>query len=138
MEDFVLDCSVTVAWCFADESTRTTDDLLESFSSERRAYTPAIWPFEVTNVLLVGERRERISPKDSSRFLTLLWTLPIYPDLDVTPSTLQRIIDIGRNHQISAYDASYMELALRRGLSMATLDNKMKTVAEQLNIPCLL
>ena len=138
MDDFVLDCSATMAWFFADEANTATNDLLESLSAERRAYTPAVWSLEVTNVLLVGERRKRISPRDASRFLTILWTLPIFPDLDLAPSILERILNIGRNQQISAYDASYMELALRRGLPIATLDSRLKGVAEQLDIPCLL
>ncbi len=138
MREFVLDCSATMAWCFADESSRATNDLLDSLSADGRAYTPTVWSLEVTNVLLVSERRERISARDSSRFLILLWTLPIFPDLEMTPPILQRILDIARNQQISAYDASYLELALRRGLALATLDNKLKILAEKLDIPCLL
>ena len=61
MNEFVLDCSATMAWCFSDEATRETEDLLDSLTSNRRAYAPSFWPLEVTNVLLVGERRDRIS-----------------------------------------------------------------------------
>lgn len=57
MDAFVLDCSATIAWCFTDESTPKTEDLLDSLTSDRFAYTPSLWPLEVTNVLLVGERR---------------------------------------------------------------------------------
>ena len=64
MGEFVLDCSATMAWCFPDEATRETEDLLDSLANDNRAYAPSIWPLEVTNVLLVGERRNRISKID--------------------------------------------------------------------------
>ena len=138
MEEFVLDCSATMAWCFSDEATRETEDLLDSLPSDRRGYAPSVWPLEVTNVLLVAERRDRISQRDAIRFLTLLWTLPITIDPEMTPLIVQSIFNLGRVHQVSAYDAAYLELALRKGLAIATLDNKLKKVAEGLEIPCLL
>lgn len=138
MEEFVLDCSVTMAWCFADEATRETEELLDSLVSERRAHTPSIWPFEVANVLLVGERRDRINQRDASRFLTRLWALPITIEPEITLPIAQSIINLGRVHQISAYDAAYLELALRNGLPFATLDNTLKKIAESLEIDCLL
>ena len=61
MVAFVLDCSATMAWCFADEATRRTDELLDSLTGDQRAYAPSIWPLEVINVLLVSERRNRIT-----------------------------------------------------------------------------
>jgi len=137
MEHFVLDCSVTMAWCFHDEATSQTDDLLDAMTSARRVYAPVIWPLEVINVLLVAERRNRISRSDASRFLSLLWTLPITIDLDLSPSILKHIFDIGSDEQLSAYDAAYLEVAMRKGVALATLDARMKAVAGQLKIPCL-
>ena len=138
MDEFVLDCSATMAWCFSDEASQKTQKLLDSLTLNRRAYAPSVWSLEVTNVLLIGERRNRISQRDAARFLTLLWTLPIHIDTAITQTTVQRILDLGRNHQISAYDAAYLELALRKAVPLATLDNKLRTVAGQLNIPCFL
>lgn len=138
MEEFVLDCSATMAWCFADEATRETEDLLDSLASDRRGHTPSIWLFEVINVLLVGERRDRINQRDATQFLTRLWALPITIDPEMTTLIVQSIINLGRVHQISAYDAAYLELALRNGLPFATLDKRLKKIAEGLEIRCLL
>jgi predicted nucleic acid-binding protein len=138
MDAFVLDCSTTMAWCFADEATHQTNDLLDSLMGDRRAYAPSIWPLEVTNVLLVGEQRDRISRKDANRFMTLLWDLPVTIDHEMTPSIIQRILDLGRRHKISSYDSSYLELAQRKGLAIAILDKKLKKVARGLDVPCLL
>jgi hypothetical protein len=77
MEEFVLDCSATMAWCFSDEATHETQELLDSLAHNRLAHAPTIWVLEVTNVLLIGERRNRISQRDAARFPTLLWPLPI-------------------------------------------------------------
>jgi predicted nucleic acid-binding protein len=138
MDAFVLDCSATMAWCFADEATLKTDNLLDSLTNDRRAYAPSIWPLEVANVLLVAERRDRITRKDAARFMTLLWNLPITVDQEMTPSIIQTILNLGRSHQISSYDAAYLELALRRGIAIATLDNRLKKIVKVLDIPCLL
>jgi predicted nucleic acid-binding protein len=138
MEEFVLDCSVTMAWCFADEATRATEELLDSLAIDRRAHTPSIWLLEVTNVLLVSERRNRINQRDATQFLNRLWALPITIDQEMTPLIAQSIINLGRAHQTSAYDAAYLELALRNRLPFATLDNRLKKIAKGLEISCLL
>jgi predicted nucleic acid-binding protein len=138
MDAFVLDCSVTMAWCFVDEATRKTDDLLDSLAGARRAYTPPIWPLEVANVLLVSERKDRISQEDAARFMALLWELPVTIDQEMTPLSIQSIFKLGRTHQISSYDAAYLELALRRDLAIATLDRRLKKVAKSLDVPSLL
>ena len=138
MDAFVLDCSATMAWCFADEATRKTDKLLDSLTGDQRAYAPSIWPLEMTNVLLVSERRNRITIEDAARFMTLLWNLPLTVDQEMTPPIIQSILKFGSTHQISSYDAAYLELALRRGLAIATLDKRLKKVAKSLGVPCLL
>jgi predicted nucleic acid-binding protein len=138
MEEFVLDCSVTMAWCFGDDATIKTDRLLASLASSRRAHVPAVWSLEVSNVLLVAERRKRISRKDSSSFLKSLESLPIISESEVSTFSLQSIHNLGRTHRISAYDASYLELALRKSIPLASLDRKLKAVAKALRIRSLL
>ena len=136
MEEFVLDCSVAMAWCFSDEANEKTQALLDSLAHESCGYVPSIWLLEVSNVLLIGERKKRISQEDATRFFTLLWSLPINIDTAITQASIHRILEIGRNHQMSAYDASYLELALRRAAPIATLDRKMRSVAKKLRISC--
>jgi predicted nucleic acid-binding protein len=86
----------------------------------------------------VSERKARISQKDAARFLVLLWELPVTIDQEMTPLIIQSILKLGRTHQISSYDAAYLELALRRDLAMATLDKRLKKVAKSLGVPSLL
>ncbi len=121
MKPFVLDCSVAMAWCFEDEAAGYADRVLKKLAT-REAVVPAIWPLEVANVLLVGERRKRLTKADSSRFLELLQGLPIAIDLQAASRAFGDIMSVARSLTISAYDASYVELAMRVGLHLATLD----------------
>lgn len=131
---FVVDTSVTMAWCFEDEATSSTDELLDRLRDEE-AHVPEVWRLEVTNVLLVAERRGRISEGQSRRFITLLERLPIR----VTPSagSLTEALDVGRRHQLSAYDASYLELAERLGSPLATLDRRLTDACHAAGVPLL-
>ena len=137
MEDFVLDCSVTMTWCFNDEATEKTLSLLESLADNRTAYTPGIWTLEVANVLLVAERKKRIRVSDSNRFLSLLKSLPVETESSISLSNIDHITSIGRNYQLSSYDSAYLELAWRKEIPLATLDSKLESAAKRLNIPCI-
>ena len=79
MSQFVLDCSVSLSWCFADEVNDYADSVLNSLQT-CNALVPNLWAFEAANVLLVAERRNRITPAQSIRAITLLQALPIYMD----------------------------------------------------------
>ena len=127
-DGFVLDCSVTMAWCFDDEATPYTDGVRDSLA-EMRAVVPALWPLEVANATIVGERRKRLDEARSRRFLTLLEALPIVLDEETGKRAFADTIHLARTHQLSAYDAAYLELAIRRGLPLACLDGKLKAAA---------
>ena len=130
MADFILDTSVTMSWCFSDEANPYADAVLDSLS-EQVALAPAIWPLEVSNVLLVAERRERIHHQDSKRFLKLLSVLPI----NIENLTEQRIFDavlmLAREQNLSSYDAAYLDLALQNNLEIGTLDQALREAAEK-------
>ena len=128
MKPFVLDCSVAMAWCFEDEAAGYADRVLKKFTT-REAVVPAIWPLEVANVLLVGERRKRLTKADNSRFLELLQGLPITIDVQATSRAFGDIMSVARSLTISAYDAAYVELAMREGLQLATLDDSLNKAA---------
>ena len=130
MKPFVLDCSVTMAWCFEDEAAGYADRVLKKLA-KREAVVPAIWPLEVANVLLVGERRKRLTKADSSRFLKLLQGLPITIDVQATSRAFGDIISVARSLTISAYDAAYVELAMREGLQLATRDDSLHKAASK-------
>ncbi|MDG3008395.1 type II toxin-antitoxin system VapC family toxin [Paludisphaera mucosa] len=132
-DEFVLDNSVVMAWGFDDEADPYADNLLGLIPSAR-AYVPSLWPLEVANVLLVGERRQRITAADTSRFLSLLGTFPITVDDETTAHAWGETLSLARAQKLSAYDAAYLELAMRRGLPLATLDAKLKATAAAVGV----
>jgi predicted nucleic acid-binding protein len=131
---FVIDTSIAMAWCFEDEATEATDAVLDRLRDEEAA-VPAIWPLEVANVLLVAERRGRLSEAQVSRFLELLTQLPI--EVDDAPRDLAGIVAAGRRHDLTSYDASYLVLAERLGASLATLDQRLAKAAERAGVKLL-
>lgn len=132
---FVLDASVTMKWCFPEETTALSEALLERLRVEG-ARVPSVWPLEVTNTLLLGERQNRLSPADVATFVRLVQTLPI--DIDAPSGlgpALGGIRALGKEQGLASYDASYVELALREGLPLATDDGPMRAAAVRLGVP---
>jgi predicted nucleic acid-binding protein len=122
----VLDASVAVAWCFPDESTEYAERVLDLLASGSGALVPAIWPFEVANALLVGERRKRVTLAQVTALLQRLTELPIMVDPIQVSGPFGRILSLARQQQLSEYDAAYLELALREGQPLATLDHGLR------------
>jgi predicted nucleic acid-binding protein len=122
-----------MAWCFEDEASPYADHILAQFPTQE-ALVPSLWPLEVANVLLVGERRKRLTAADTMRFLTLLSTLPITIDEETSYRALNQTLALAREQAISAYDAAYLELAMREGVPFATLDAKLQNAAISLGI----
>lgn len=137
MTRFVLDASVALSWCFADEADAISDGVLRSLQTGSAA-VPAIWPLEVGNVLLAAERRKRLSPADSSRFVGLLHSLPIEVDAFTAARGLREVLAVARQYQMTSYDAAYLELALRHGLPLATRDKRLATTAKSAGIELLI
>jgi predicted nucleic acid-binding protein len=117
-----------MAWCFDDEASAYTDGVRDSLA-DMRAVAPAIWPHEAANATIVGERRGRLDEARSRRFFVLLAALPIILDQETGNRAFGDIVQLARTYQLSAYDAAYLELAIRRGLPLACLDGKLKTAA---------
>ena len=128
MSACILDCSAAVSWIFHDEGDAASDALLDRVA-EGGATVPALWPFEIANVLLVAERRKRFTAADRAQALAFLDGLPIRVD----PQSLERAwvetINLAQAHRLTAYDASYLELALRHGLPLASRDNALRSAA---------
>lgn len=133
---FVIDNSIVMAWAFEDEVNAYADAVLEKLSTDT-ALAPSIWPLEVVNVLLVAERRKRLKQADSVRFVTLLSQLPIFVEREWPDNQMEELLAVGRANNLSSYDASYLSLAMRMGLPLATLDQKLLEVAQQLEIGLL-
>jgi predicted nucleic acid-binding protein len=130
----VLDASVAVAWCFEDENTHFTEGLLDLLSAGTEVLTPAIWPFEVANALLVAERRKRITVAQVTALLRSMAGLPIMVESIETRYAFEQILSVARQQNLTEYDAAYLELALRAGVPLATLDEKVKQAARLVGV----
>lgn len=133
---FVIDTSIVMTWCFIDEANQYADAVLEHLA-EATAVVPTIWPLEVVNVLLVAERRRRLRSVDSARFLALLSQLPIHVEPAWADASMTDLLALGRSHDLSSYDAAYLDLAIRQGLPIATLDRKLAEAARSMDVPLL-
>lgn len=118
---FVLDCSITMAWCFGDEATPGTKAVQDRLLTEA-AVVPAHWFSEVANVLLAAERRSRISRAGSQEFLGELRRVVIEVDDQSPDCAWAEVMTLARRHALTMYDAAYLELAIRRRLPLASLD----------------
>ena len=131
---FVLDASVALAWCFEDEATAETDAVLEQLA-EDSAVAPSLWELEVINVLLLTERRGRITESQTARFVALLTQLPIL--IDSADADMASVLAAGRHHGLTAYGAAYLVLAEREGIPLATIDGKLRVAAQAAGVPVL-
>lgn len=131
---FVVDNSVVMSWCFEDEGNGYAESVLESLEAGA-AFVPAIWPLEVGNVLLVAERKNRLSQASVVRFLELLGGLPIAVEQEPPERMLKEIIALAREHRLSTYDASYLDLAMRFDLPLSTKDASLVKAATKCKVP---
>ena len=132
----VIDASVTVAWCIETEESAYADEVLERLGGDS-AIVPPIWTFEIGNALLHAERRQRISPAETEHAIRLLRALPITVVDGSLAELLDRVFPLARGESLTVYDASYLELAMRRGLALATQDNRLRAAATNLGVPLL-
>jgi predicted nucleic acid-binding protein len=132
-EAFVLDGSLSLAWYFKDEADPYADAVATCFPGVQ-AVVPMIWPLEVANAVLMGERRKRSTEAQATKWLSFLTSLPISVDEETTARAWSDVLGLARAHNLSAYDAAYLELALRRGLPLASLDNKLKAEAASIGV----
>jgi predicted nucleic acid-binding protein len=133
---FVVDNSVVMSWCFEDQANPYSDSVLERLT-EAVAYVPAVWSLEVVNVLLAAERKQYIREADSVRFISLLSQLPIYVEYESPEKAMKDLLGLARAHHLSSYDASYLDLAMRKGLPLATLDKNLRRAASSTHVTIL-
>jgi predicted nucleic acid-binding protein len=129
----VIDSSIAIAWCFPDEKEAYSQSVLDALASEP-AFVPDLWHLEVANTLVVGERRKRSTQAETVAWLGFLAQLPIIVDEESKSHAFTDTIHLARSHNLSADDAAYLELAIRRGLPLATLDDKLKTAAHAVGV----
>lgn len=133
---FVVDCSVAMAWLFQDEATAKTTALLNRLATET-AVVPAWWFIEITNVLAMAERKRRITPTQSDAFIADLGKLAVERDDDAPDRAFTHLLGLCRTHQLTSYDAIYLDLAIRRSLPLATLDEELRRTAKKLGVSLL-
>jgi predicted nucleic acid-binding protein len=133
---FVIDNSVVMSWCFRDQANPYADSILERLSAAV-AYVPSVWSLEVVNVLLSAERKKYIGQADSVRFISLLSQLPIFVEYESPEKAMKDLLGLARAHNLSSYDSSYLDLAMRKGLPLATLDEKLRKAAANTNVSIL-
>jgi predicted nucleic acid-binding protein len=130
---FIADASMTLAWFMADEATADTRAVRELIR-RTSLVVPAVWPLEIANALIGSERCQRLTRSQTERIGQLLGRLPI----EIEPVDLvvlrRQTLPLAREHGLSIYDATYLELAVRRGLALATLDARMVAAAHRLGV----
>jgi predicted nucleic acid-binding protein len=130
---FVLDASIAACWCFHDEQDDRADLAFERLFIER-ALVPLLWWFEVRNVALIGERRKRVTDNETTVFLNRLEKFSI--DLASLPDRTA-VIALARRHNLTFYDAAYLELAKREKIPLATLDRALTAAAQKEGVALL-
>ena len=132
--NLVLDCSVTMGWCFEEESNEYPDRVLDALENGE-ALAPSVWPLEVANVLVMAEVRGRLKEGESTRFLELVKSLPIFVEEVSLPRATGAVLALARELRLSVYDASYLELAMRSGVPLATGDQSLAAAASEVGVP---
>jgi len=127
--DFVLDASVAAAWVLDDEQNDLADQVIDSLAFKTAA-APHLWALEVANILTVCERRGRIDAAKRKLMAEALRDLGVMEQPQPQETVFGAIMDLAAKHSLSSYDASYLELAMRLGVPLATLDKPLQKAAE--------
>ena len=131
MNSWVIDSSLALAWTLPDERSPSADKFWKQLTSGAELWSPSLWWYEIANALVVAKRRKRISEPDALRAAGLFQKLPIKT---VELSDLERCMWLASEGGISAYDAAYLELAIRLGAGLATLDKKLAAAAKRAGV----
>ena len=136
---FVLDNSVTMRWLFGDGSHEDREyslHVLEHMKNgQAGALVPGLWALEMANLMARGEARSILDEARSSEFLSLLQRMDVTEDSRTFSQAFSHTLHLSRRYSLSAYDAAYLELALRLGLPLATLDRELREAQRHAGIP---
>jgi predicted nucleic acid-binding protein len=133
LKGIAVDASVALAWCFPDEASDYADSVLVAVENQT-VIVPAIWAVEITNALRVGERRKRIRQPDVRRFIELVNGLRVVEDGQLFADTASNILPLAREYDLSAYDAAYLDVAVRHEIPLATLDGALQKACKTAGI----
>ncbi len=127
---FVVDASAALAWFFEDEATGWTDGLLQRLRHGDQVVVPAHWPTEISNGLLIAQRRKRIKAGQAGLFWDEIARLPIETEPALNTPQAKTVFALGEKHGLTVYDAAYLELAQRRHLPLGTLDADLRKAGQ--------
>ena len=136
MSGCVLDNSVAMRWLLASlkESDQAYAEAVLQSLAETEALVPHLWHLEATNVLIGAEKRGDLKAGEVERFITQLEALPIQIDPLTSHQAFSRTLSLSRAYNLSSYDAAYLELAIREGLPLATLDGDLRKAAQRADV----
>jgi predicted nucleic acid-binding protein len=131
---FVADASVAIGWVHPPQATTQTAAMLDALGEGATLEVPAPWPLEVANALLVLVRRRKLTEDERQTGLAWLRGLPVRIDPEAAPLAFSRLSELAAAHQLSVYDAAYLELAQRRKLALACHHGPLRKVAKQAGV----
>jgi predicted nucleic acid-binding protein len=134
---FIVDASVGFAWVYQGQATPETDELLNDVAAGATVVVPALWYLEMANVLLIAQRRHRLTALQRQAALERLTALQFTVDEEGTRHAFGKTSELAEEYGLTIYDAVYLELALRRSLPLATRDAALKTAAKQCGVNAL-
>ena len=126
---WIVDCSFTSALFLNDDAASKVKSFFDQLSAQDQAWVPALWWHETANTLTIAEKQKRLTKSDTSRMMALISQLPLTTDESSGPFYLQHLYELASAHQLSAYDAAYLELALRKSGALATFDKQLAKAA---------
>lgn len=126
---FVADASVAIAWVHPAQATAETEAMLDRLVAGDSLVVPALWPLEVANALTILRRRRKLTPDEARSAIEIIRELPVVIDHEAATIAFTRLFDLASEHELTIYDASYIELAARRQLPLASNDVRMKQAA---------
>ena len=133
MTGVVIDASLALAWCFPDGASEYADGVLVALEG-RTVMVPPVWALEITNAVLVAERRKRVKQADVRRFVELLGGLTIIEQSQTVIDTVSSVLPLARQYGLSAFDAAYLDVAVRQGAPLATLDSTLEKACRSAGI----
>jgi len=137
MDALVIDCSVTLGFILKDEQDSFSLKTFQQLRDGVPAYVPRHWAVEVTNGLLMAERRKRSTQADTQDALHLAQGLPVTVDDEFFPHQASHTLDLARQFNLTIYDAAYLELAMRRRAALATTDHDLAHAAKTAGVKVL-
>ncbi len=134
---WVIDASVGLAWAHPDQASSETDQLLDEVTEGAEVVVPSLWHLEIANTLLVLQRRKKLTPAEKRTAVELLSSFNFTVDDEAPKAAFHKTLELAEKHGLSVYDATYLELALRRRLGLASRDSALLAAAKKSGVKVL-